>query len=674
MKKWQVRVEQLLKKLNLTSKIKSKDMTSDDWKSFSSEYKKEHGVTYEEDRAADEDSEDPVLSQEMQQEILDIIAATKTDEDDEEVPEGSEPKPTTQKQAVTALTKTAKKQQKTIQQLANKPEDGTPIAVVGASTEMSARAMAMVMGRTAHTPTHLFGIEDKLFARGNWWTDLTVTRKEVEVDDLNSDQKEAFRTAFKQFASNFRDRAKQLHESNQLSALDFKQMAAGEPIIDYSEVTGKLGEFVTRRTDMVIAYLRSLPTVTNIFPLVSGIQNKATSPGAYFGELSQGHRSGRIFKGSASFTAEIYQVIDLMFKFKFTDMIKLEKQYIGYMNREGSSPIKWTFIEWIMSHFGKILIDEQNRRRVVGVRTPQQDVVANPAMLGADGALRAIERVEEELKVLPFKDMRLYDETTIGEYAETLWDSVEEILPSMEGLKLHINAKHKKWYTRWFREKYGKDNDFTGVKEGLQDVSPETIVWVPNMPMWNCKMWITSPGNIELYEDKPNEMHMFDFEQDFEDITVRSRWKEGSGLLMAGIQYKTLALLTSSGRENQYIFTNYPVSVLAADATKVNGRINSTFETAENTAATAITDIENASIETVYKIVCGNAGANKTTIAKSGKFAKITSAWSPANVGDYIKLYAELEDYTETIDGETVKKTRPTGNFLELERKAYAIA
>ena len=187
-------------------------------------------------------------------------------------------------------------------------------------------------------------------------------------------------------------------------------------------------------------------------------------------------------------------------------------------------------------------------------------------------------------------------------------------------------------------------------------------------------MWITTPGNVELYEDKPNEMHMFDFEQDFEDITVRSRWKEGSGLLMAGIQYKTLALLTSSGRENQYIFTNYPVSVLAADATKVNGRINSTFETAENTAATAITDIENASIETVYKIVCGNAGANKTTIAKSGKFAKIASAWTPANVGDYIKLYAELEDYTETIDGETVKKTRATGNFLELERKAYATA
>ncbi len=100
-------------------------MTSDDWKSFLSDYKEVHGVTFEEDRAADEDVEDPELSQEMQQEIIDIIAASKTNEDDEEVLEGDDAKPTTQKQAVTALTKTAKKQQKTIQQLANKPEDGT---------------------------------------------------------------------------------------------------------------------------------------------------------------------------------------------------------------------------------------------------------------------------------------------------------------------------------------------------------------------------------------------------------------------------------------------------------------------------------------------------------------------------------------------------------------------
>jgi hypothetical protein len=41
----------------------------------------------------------------------------------------------------------------------------------------------------------------------------------------------------------------------------------------------------------------------------------------------------------------------------------------------------------------------------------------------------------------------------------------------------------------------------------------------------------------------------------------------------------------------------------------------------------------------------------------------------PTATGDYIELYAELEDYAVTGDGQTVKMTRPTGNFLELSRK-----
>ena len=82
-----------------------------------------------------------------------------------------------------------------------------------------------------------------------------------------------------------------------------------------------------------------------------------------------------------------------MIKYKFEDLIALEKQYIGYLNKEGSDVMKWTFIEWLLVYIYKAMFNEQVRRRVVGVLVPVQEGVDNPAMFAADGVLRAIERV-----------------------------------------------------------------------------------------------------------------------------------------------------------------------------------------------------------------------------------------------------------------------------------------
>jgi hypothetical protein len=183
-----------------------------------------------------------------------------------------------------------------------------------------------------------------------------------------------------------------------------------------------------------------------------------------------------------------------------------------------------------------------------------------------------------------------------------------------------------------------------------------------------CKMWITSPGNIENLKYVPNEMLGFKFREDFESVTAQSRWMEGAVVQKAGVQYKTLSELKASKGQNQWLFTNFPVTRLDADATAIDGSLNTEFVTGANTVATAINTIVNPSDEVVYKIICGSL-TYKTTIAKSGIFAGISSAWTPVAVGDYIKVYAELEDYDITINSVTYKATRPTGNFLELNRK-----
>lgn len=655
MKKWQKRLMQLVNKLGFGTKMEAGQLTADEQKQLFAEYEATYKVSFAADKEADEDDDeqDPnVLSPEEQQQLASIFGGEKT--------------PKTAKEAVPALTDKVKEQEKQIETLGKNPETKEPIEVVKA-TEDTKRIVAITLGHVAHTQAHLFGIEDPLFARGKWYNEITVSRKSAG-ENLTDEDKDDFQKSFKTFSQQVIARSRELEKNNMLGLLDFDKLVAGESHIDYSDLFGKAGEYIVRRTDLILAYLRSLPTVDHVFPMRSNIQNKEIAPGANFGELSQGYRKGEIYKGNVNFTAEIYSVTDVMFKYLFEDLIKLEKQYIGYLNKEGSNVIKWTFIEWIMTHFGEILHNERNMRRVIGVHVPDQDVVSNPAMFAADGGLRAIERVEEELKVYPNPEYRVYDETTIVEYFENFWDFYSQVIPSMIGYKLHANLKHRPWYIRNFRKIYSKDTDFRGVTpETINDVDAN-IVWIPNMPMNNYKVFITKPGNVENHEDKPNEMMAFYFERVWEFVRVMSRWKEGSGLQIAGIQYKTLQELIDSEYFNQWIFTNFPATELDPGATTIDARKNYLFLTGKNAAATALADIQKFRIDTVYKIVCGDMD-NPTTIAKGGKFAKISEAWTPKAVGDYIKLYAELEDYTEKIDGENVKLTRPTGNFLELERK-----
>jgi hypothetical protein len=706
MKKFQKRVLEIAKKLGLVNKLKDASLTADEQKRLFAEYEKVFGTTYAADRDADEDDDDEGDDGDASATNVSANATgadagangvatktesgangagTKTDPQktddvspllsaDEQtalaalIPEA--PAMATVPQALQLLEQRITDQQRLIDALGRQQEPLVPITSVKVE-ESNSRILNLTLGFMPHTSKFIFGIEENFFGRGKWWNEIAVSRKEIDLTGLGRSQISEFAAEFDKYNKSFEQRLTFLNEHNMFGALDYQKMIAGENYIDYSDLFGKAGEYIVRRQDLIIAYMRTLPSVGRIFPLVSNVQNKMIAPGANFGELSQGYRKGEIYKGNVNFTAEIYSVVDVMFKYLFDDMIRLEKQYIGYLNREGSNVIKWTFIEWIMVHFGTILWNEENQRKVIGVRVPQQNVVANPAMFAADGILRAITRSEEELKVLPFRDLKLYTESTIVDYLEDFYDRVEQILPSMKDMRMYVNEKHKRWYIRAFREKYGLQSDFTGVKpQGLIDIS-DYIIWVPNMPSNFYKVWITVKGNLENYEDKPLEMIAFYFERDWEDIRVMSRWKGGAGGRQLGVQYKTLAELEASGRKNQWLFTNYPVSELAAGATTADGRLNNVFLTATNAAATTFADITNPAEGVVYRIICGST-TYATKIVKADKFAKITAAWTPTAVGDYLEVYAELEDYDVTVDGQTVKMTRATGNWLELSRKVTA--
>lgn len=652
----------LLTTLGLVDKVKTKAMTQEDWANFGAAFEKEHGISIEDAIKEVQGTEGSAqqLPAEVQEQILGAVT-TACETAGVETPKLDLSSIGT---ALSGITSVMQEMSKNMAEMGKKQEAPTPIGVVGAS--MDASVFARVLGHSAHTPTHLFGIEESYYKRGAWWTDLVVNGK--GKDDYRDEDALEFRAAFNNYAKDFAARCQELIETNQVGLLDYDKMIKGESFVDYSQVNSKLGEYSVRRFDLIIAYFRSLKSVENIFPVIPDVQNETKAPTAFFGELSQSYLSGHHYKGGVHFDGEMYHVDDCMMKFAFMDPKELEKAFIGYKNRgAGSNPMKWDLFSWIIFHFGKILFNEQQRRRVVGVYTPRQGEFPQPAMLAADGVLRAIQRVEEEYKILPFKDLKVYDETTILEYVRTFWAKVSAILPNMEGMILYANEKHRLSYIDAYDAKYKNNNDYGGPKNDIRYYSPENIVWVPNMDINDYKMWITVPGNVENYTLKANEMYAFYFQQDLEILIMASWWKEGSGVLAPGVPFPTEKELEESGRIHQFLFTNYPVTELAPDATTLDGSLNREYLTGKNTAPTEITDITKPSREKVYKIICGDMD-NPSTVKNGGKF-KLTSDFVAKAVGDYLKVYPEFHEVTKTVGKKTIKVVEPTGNFLELERK-----
>lgn len=88
-----------------------------------------------------------------------------------------------------------------------------------------------------------------------------------------------------------------------------------------------------------------------------------------------------------------------------------------------------------------------------------------------------------------------------------------------------------------------------------------------------------------------------------------------------------------------------PVTISADDATPaVSG--GSLFFTSDNSAPTAISDLDSPSTGQVLTICVGGTGANASTIADAGNF-NLSAAWNPG-LDDCITLYVQADnDYLE---------------------------
>lgn len=636
---------EILELLGLKQKFEAKTLTNEEFQSIVAEYQKKYQTTVQDDIAAEQAAAATRQLEEENQQLLNQIydaipsaAKDNTDGNGAAAQQGN----ASGEGIINAINKLGEQ----FQQMAQRPTEDRPL--------QTGTATVLNFNGTGTTQEFLFGINHPMFSMKERWNRIAANpRLAKSMADPDDETATLFYQSVKKYGTSLQKRFAYLQENGMLNAALLEK---GEFANDYEGVdtAGVGNQYVILRQDALIARVLRKRDLTEFFPVRYGVQDRDLLFNAYFGEVSQAYQRGEIYKGDMKIENEMGYVDDAMIKVQFGPMKEIERKYIAYLNRDGSDPIKWTMIEWCVLNELETAQVEQNKRRVRGIYVKPEAGVAGSYLNAGTGIVYTLLRYIHDYSIKPHDDVA-YRTYTSANMLDAVQEFVSDVVTSMSEDQdisqhvLYLNERHKPWWIKNIREKYHLDTDFTGVGSYVNKV-PDTDVpirWLPylgSLPL----MLLDIPGNLQFIEYIPGEMLAVKMEEQMEMVRAWSTWKEGCGAAFTGRKFQTLAARDANDYEWQQIFINFPV-VSIVDA--VDGKKGFWQVTDENTTATAITDIANAKDGVAYCIEIGDA-TKLPKITKDGKFANLTEAWTPTELGDYIMVILGND-----------------GNFRELERR-----
>ena len=654
----------VLETLGFKQKFEDKTLSQEEFNQIVNSYKEKYKTTLQDDMASEQAAQ---AQANLQQQLNTIQAALdqskkkckgQNDDEEDDDKKGKDGDNGTCQENATMQSILASIQgiDTKIAELAAKPAVDTPIATVAGKP--------ISINGFGNTAEYLFGVEHELFSMKKRWNQIAANPGMYAAMTAPDEESEgrAFRQAARSYAHSLASRYAYLQQNHML---DIKLLESGEYSTNFANLdnAGLGDQFVIRRQDALIARVLKKRLLTDFFPVRYGIQDRDILFNAFFDEVSQAYQAGEVYKGGMKLENEMGYVDDAMVKLKFGPMKELERIYIGYLNREGSDPIKWSMIEYCLLNQLEQMQVEQNKRRMRGIYVKPEAGVAGSYLNAGTGVLYTLLRYVHDYSIKPHDDAdhsyRAYTNATMLTAIKAFVSDVLSTLSEdedLDGRVLYLNGAHKTWYLENVREKYGKDIDFSGPNS-YANVLPDTelrIIWLPYLGQLPFMM-IQQPGNIQFIENIPGEMMNVKMEEQMEMVRAWAVWKEGTGAAFTGRKFNSKEDMDKNAYEWQQIFTNIWAGSIAANATTADAAKGFWLITGKNTQATALTDITGAKEGVAYCIEIGDID-NATSIAKSGKFANITKAFSPSKVGDYIMVIL-----------------RKDGNFAELERREAGV-
>ena len=653
---FKAKLNAILEKLGFTNKFEKKSLTADEYKALCEAYQKEYQSTLMDDLAAENSAADEKKHQEQINALYAIVSKagkSKDDnsDDDDDCGDDDNGKKTENSQQNVSF-------EQLVQAITNLTANMQKMAGETAPDKPSARVTApsIPINGFESNDNYLFGIEHSMFDMKKRWNQIAVNPALAASSTPDESTGIAFRKEAMAYAVALQQRYNYHQSRNELR--DTKALASGQFSTNYNGVdnAGLGDQFVILRQDALIARILELRNLTEFFPVRYGVQDRDILFNAFFDEVSQGYQEGEIYKGGMQLENEMGYVDDAMIKVKFGPMKELERKYIAYLNKEGSDPIKWSMIEFCLLNLLKKAQDEQNQRRMRGIYVKPETGQPSSFLNAGTGIWYTLLRYIHDYSIKPFAN-KSYNTYTSANMLDAVKEFITDVKTHLsEGMTidnhvLYLNENHIDWWLANCRETYGKDQDFTGPN-GYKNRVPDSTIQIKWLPYEgkSCWMFMDVPGNIQFIEYLPGEMLAVRMEEQMESVRAWSTWKEGCGAAFTGRKFDSKAAMDDNNYEFQQIFTNLPATVIGAEINGANGFWQITDET---TTATTIEDIRNAKAGVAYCIEIGEGDTkHQLTIAKSGKFANITAAWTPTQVGDYIMVILGKD-----------------GNFRELERR-----
>lgn len=641
------KLKSVLDLLQLGKKFEDKTLSQEEFNSIVAEYQKKYQTTLNDDLAAEQAAKQTAKQaaefQQMLNTIQSVIKGVDPASKENENPEEEQPQSNA---TLEGILESLNGMRADFQALAKKPEEDKPTQTITVSS--------VSINGFGNTPKYLFGVEHQMFSMQDRWNKIAANPRAAaalpEVDEQVDGV--AFYKAAYGFAKSLKARYQYLQENK---LLDAPALAAGKYATNYEGVdkAGVGDQFIVLRQDALIARVLQLRDMTQYFPVAYGYQDRGLVFNAFFDEVSQAYQTGEVFKGGMKIENHMGYVDDAMIKMEWGPMKELERKYIGYLNKEGSDPIKWTMIEYQLLNTLTTAQVEQNKRRMRGIYVKPETGVAGSYLNAGTGILYTLLRYVHQYDIKPHVDenYRSYTQATmlpaVQEFLADVRSTVTEDM-DIDQHVLYLNKNHQGWWIKNVRTTYGKDTDFTGPM-GALNVVPDTttnIIWLPYLGQLPFMM-LHQPGNLQFLEYIPGEMLAMKMQEQMEQVRAWSTWKEGCSASFTGRRFDNRDAMDKNAYEWQQIFINLFAATIKD---KVDGNDGFWQITDATTTTDTITDIVNAKKGVAYCIEAGVAD-HLPTIAKSGKFANISDAFTATKVGDYIMVI---------IGGD--------GNFRELER------
>lgn len=639
----------VLEFLHLKQKFDDKSLSKEEFNAVVAEYQKKYQVTLNDDLAAEQTAQQTAQQAAEFQTTLNTIQSVLNGIETTAATEGDEGARQNQPQSnatLEGILESIKGMRADFKAMAEKPTPDVPAQTVSASP--------LNINGFGNTPEYLFGVEHPLFSMKDRWNRIAANPRAAaampEVDEQVDGV--AFYKAACDFAKSLKNRYQYLQQNKMLDA---PALAKGTYATNYDGVdnAGVGDQFIVLRQDALIARVLQVRDMTQFFPVAYGYQDRGLVFNAFFDEVSQAYQAGEVFKGGMKIENHMGYVDDAMIKMEWGPMKELERKYIGYLNKEGSDPIKWTMIEYQLLNTLTQAQAEQNKRRMRGIYVKPEKGVAGSYLNAGTGVLYTLLRYVHQYDIKPHtdEDYRSYTQATmlaaVQEFIADVRSSVTEDM-DIDQHCVYLNKNHQSWWIKNVRTTYGKDTDFSGPMGALNVVPDSTIriIWLPYLGQLPFMM-LHQPGNIQFLEFVPGEMLSMKMQEQMEQVRAWSTWKEGCSASFTGRRFDTKKAMDDNAWEWQQIFINLFAGTITDKVDAANGFWQVTGTT---TTQDTYTDIANAKAGVAYCIEAG-VSDHLPKIAKSGKFANLSAAFTATAVGDYIMVI---------LGGD--------GNFRELER------